>query len=247
MSMSRNVIVSSNKMPLLLSIQPQVGSIFFHLSNCLGHDGFLIQVLVTNLSHSGRLVLVTPLDANEIINLFPEDLFDGRQRSPLLPQEERFVRETGVQYLRATALDNDSDEGQLSGRAGAAYLFDNGVTPYVSYSTFFTPVLGVDADTGNPFEAGDGEQIEGGVKWEPEAFDGTFTASLFDIKRRNVLTRDVVGGRPFVDVQTGEVWNQVDLDVAPNELTGVTGGVVAGVSHEHDGDDHDDHEHDEDA
>ncbi len=114
-------------------------------------------------------------------------------------------------------LDNDGDEGQLSGRAGAAYLFDNGITPYVSYSTFFTPVLGVDADTGKPFEAGDGEQIEGGVKWEPQSFDGTFTASLFDIKRRNVLTRDVVGGRPFVDVQTGEIRSRgVELEANLN-------------------------------
>jgi protein tyrosine phosphatase (PTP) superfamily phosphohydrolase (DUF442 family) len=42
-----------------------------------------------------------------IINLFPEDT---SQRSPILPEEERFVRETGVNYIRATAVDNDSDE-----------------------------------------------------------------------------------------------------------------------------------------
>ncbi len=42
-----------------------------------------------------------------IINIFPEDTW---QRSPLLPQEERFVRQTGINYLRATAEDNDSDE-----------------------------------------------------------------------------------------------------------------------------------------
>lgn len=42
-----------------------------------------------------------------IINVFPEDT---SQRSPLLPQEERFVREHGLNYVRATAADNDSDE-----------------------------------------------------------------------------------------------------------------------------------------
>lgn len=41
-----------------------------------------------------------------IINLFPEDT---PQRSPLLPEEERFVREHGLRYIRATAADNDSD------------------------------------------------------------------------------------------------------------------------------------------
>ena len=42
-----------------------------------------------------------------IINIFPEDT---PQRSPLLPQEEQFVREHGLNYLVATAADNDSDE-----------------------------------------------------------------------------------------------------------------------------------------
>jgi protein tyrosine/serine phosphatase len=42
-----------------------------------------------------------------IINLFPEDTW---QRSPLLPQEERFVREHGLRYVRATVTDIDSDE-----------------------------------------------------------------------------------------------------------------------------------------
>ncbi len=43
-----------------------------------------------------------------IINLFPEDI--PGLRSPFLPDEERFVREHGLRYVRATAADNDSDE-----------------------------------------------------------------------------------------------------------------------------------------
>jgi hypothetical protein len=39
-----------------------------------------------------------------------------------------------------------------------------------------------------------------------------------------------------VDVETGEVWNEALLDVAPNEVVGVTGDVVDGVSHESDTD-----------
>lgn len=54
-----------------------------------------------------------------------------------------------------------------------------------------------------------------------------------------------------VDVPTGEVWNEVGLEVTPNELTGATGGVVEGVSEDFEGD-HDhgdgdgDHGHDRD-
>ena len=52
-----------------------------------------------------------------------------------------------------------------------------------------------------------------------------------------------------VDVPTGEVWNEAELDVVPNEVTGVSGGVVEGVSEDFEGDhDHDegDHDHDHD-
>ena len=42
-----------------------------------------------------------------------------------------------------------------------------------------------------------------------------------------------------VDVATGEVWKSADLDVTPNELSGVSGDVEEHAEHEHDG------EHDE--
>lgn len=104
----------------------------------------------------------------------------------------------------ALSKDADSDEGAFSGRAGVAYLFDNGITPYATYSRFFTPVLGLDAK-GTPFESGDGEQYEAGIKYQPTGFDGFFTASVFDLTRGNVLTNDVVGNNPFQQVQTGEI------------------------------------------
>ncbi len=42
-----------------------------------------------------------------IINIFPEDT---SQRSEILPDEHRFVREHGIRYIEASARDNDSDE-----------------------------------------------------------------------------------------------------------------------------------------
>ncbi len=41
-----------------------------------------------------------------------------------------------------------------------------------------------------------------------------------------------------VDIPTGEVWKTVDLDVAPNEISGVTGAAVEGVSTEYGGGQH---------
>ncbi|MGY1707880.1 zinc metallochaperone AztD [Geodermatophilus sp. SYSU D00758] len=43
-----------------------------------------------------------------------------------------------------------------------------------------------------------------------------------------------------VDVEGGEVWKSADLEVTPNELTGVSGDVEEGAEHAHEGDDHGD-------
>ena len=101
-----------------------------------------------------------------------------------------------------TAANNtDRDEGAFSGRAGAAYLFDNGLAPYVSYSHFLTPVLGIDSATGKPFDSGKGDQYEVGMKYQPVGFDSFFTASLFDLTRENVVTSTGVAS----NFQTGEI------------------------------------------
>ena len=49
-----------------------------------------------------------------------------------------------------------------------------------------------------------------------------------------------------VDVQTGEVWNSVELTVTPNELNSASGAVEHGAEHAFGGEDEHDHEDDED-
>ncbi|SDV46243.1 TonB-dependent siderophore receptor [Chitinasiproducens palmae] len=87
-------------------------------------------------------------------------------------------------------------------RAGLLYLFDNGVAPYVSYATSFLPTSGTDAG-GRAFVPTKGEQYEAGVKYQPRNFNGFFTASIFQLKQRNVLTTDPQN--PLFSIQTGEV------------------------------------------
>ncbi|WEX76392.1 TonB-dependent siderophore receptor [Sinorhizobium numidicum] len=104
-----------------------------------------------------------------------------------------------------------SHDGALSGRAGLAYEFENGVTPYVSAATFFNPLVGTrttdPADPTNPakmagFEPEEGYQYEAGVKYAPSFIDGLFTASLFQITKQNV---SVAVPGSFVNAQLGEV------------------------------------------
>lgn len=77
----------------------------------------------------------------------------------------------------------------FTGRAGLGYLFDSGVSPYVSYATSFSPQTGVDA-TGAVFKPTTGEQSEIGVKYQMPRIPVLLTAAVFDIKQNNVLRTD---------------------------------------------------------
>ncbi|WP_338263525.1 TonB-dependent siderophore receptor [Corallococcus caeni] len=94
----------------------------------------------------------------------------------------------------------DGSESAFSGRAGLLYRFDVGVAPYVSISRSFNPVAGTKSD-GSVFEPEKGQQVEAGVKYQPEAFPVLVGLSLFELKRQNFVTTDGA----FNQLQIGEV------------------------------------------
>ena len=98
------------------------------------------------------------------------------------------------------------DDSALSTRAGLTYLFDNGIAPYVSYSTSFQPVIGnMPASLGGePFDPSTGEQYEAGIKYQPTFFDGFFTAAVYDLTQKNVQSTALVDGVNQT-IQNGEV------------------------------------------
>lgn len=91
---------------------------------------------------------------------------------------------------------------EFTGRLGAAYAFDNGVNPYVNYSTSFQPAGGTDRD-GNAFDPTTGQQIEAGVKIQPAGSRSLLTLSVYQLTQQNVLTPDPVN--TSFRVQSGEV------------------------------------------
>ncbi|KZD21305.1 TonB-dependent siderophore receptor [Tardiphaga robiniae] len=100
----------------------------------------------------------------------------------------------------ASSRSNQADD-KTTYRAGLLYLFDNGVAPYVSYSTSFEPVAGVDVNN-SPFVPTTGEQYEAGVKYQPTFLPILLTAAVFDIRQQNVQSPAAVAG---FFVQQGEV------------------------------------------
>lgn len=102
----------------------------------------------------------------------------------------------------------DSDDDKLTGRIGLNYVFSSGLAPYVGWSTSFQPVAGADFD-GNLFQPSEGEQWEAGIKYDGRnlapGVDLFASAAVYSLTQTNVLTPDPVPGRPFFNVQTGEV------------------------------------------
>lgn len=114
---------------------------------------------------------------------------------------------------RLTGTTSSQSSSSPSYRAGLLYAFDNGLAPYVSYSTSFEPTVGVDA-AGAAFEPTEAEQWEVGLKYEPTFMSALFTASVFQIKQENVLTP---GAIPGFNVQQGELRSRgVEFEVRGN-------------------------------
>ncbi|MDH7804794.1 iron complex outermembrane receptor protein [Rhizobium sp. AN70] len=95
----------------------------------------------------------------------------------------------------------ERSDSATSYRAGLLYLFDNGMAPYVSYSTSFEPSTSVDA-TGSPFKPTEAQQYEVGIKYQPSGLDAVFTLSAFDIRQQNVVYYNASSG---FNEQQGEI------------------------------------------
>lgn len=100
------------------------------------------------------------------------------------------------------STDFSDQTGEFSGRAGVAYEFANGLTPYAAASRFFNPLVGTGVG-GVPYTPETGHQYEAGVKYKPTGVDALVTASVFDLTREHTLTADPDGS--FNSVQLGEV------------------------------------------
>jgi iron complex outermembrane receptor protein len=107
-------------------------------------------------------------------------------------------------YAGATAVDTRQDK--FSWRAGATYVSEMGIAPYVSYSTSFQPVVG-STFGGAQFSPSSGKQWEGGVKYDARGLGDDIrlfaTAAVYRIRQSNVSTDDPA--HLFFKVQAGEV------------------------------------------
>ena len=110
----------------------------------------------------------------------------------------------GTDIDNALDADTSYDDSAFSGRAGAIYNFDNGISPYVSYSTSFEPSLDVDHNN-QPLDPETAQQFEAGIKYAPGNGRYQVYASLFHILQQDKASTDPVTNEVF---QTGEIRSQ---------------------------------------
>lgn len=122
-------------------------------------------------------------------------------------------------FVNGAAGSGEQDDENFSGRVGLAYLFDNGISPYVSYSTSFAPTIGRSA-TGGAFDPTEGKQEEIGIKYAPDDLNLIINASLFRIRQTNVLAQDP--NNLSFQIQQGEVESRgFELEATTSLMAGL--------------------------
>ncbi|QLA67697.1 ferrichrome porin FhuA [Enterobacter pasteurii] len=105
-------------------------------------------------------------------------------------------------YNRVLNTTSKRDDTQFTWRGGVNYLFDNGVTPYFSYSESFEPASQTDAQ-GKLFSPSKGKQYEAGVKYVPNDRPIVITGAVYQLTKTNNLMADPAGS--FFSVEGGEI------------------------------------------
>ena len=128
---------------------------------------------------------------------------------------QNWIAVAGVRFDRSQNIlqgrDKDYTNRATTKRLGLMYAFDNGISPYLSYSESFTPVLDRDA-AGNAFVPIRGKQVEAGIKYE--ALDGGLMVNVaaYTLNEENRLIADPNNANK--SIQVGKTRNRgVDLEV----------------------------------
>ncbi|UEP33113.1 MULTISPECIES: TonB-dependent siderophore receptor [unclassified Burkholderia] len=120
---------------------------------------------------------------------------------------------------RAAGIGTQQDVSAFSGRVGLTYQGDAGLSPYVSYSTSFDPVIGVRMYGGGLPKPTRGKQTEAGLRWQPAGRNLMLTAAVYRIDQTNVLTPTPPNLDPTgtSSVQTGKVRSRgIELSAVGN-------------------------------
>ncbi len=93
---------------------------------------------------------------------------------------------TGTTFHNNNDVTNTQRDKAFTGNVGLSYVFDNGVTPYISYTESFQPSIGANVSATEAFKPTEGRQYEVGVKYQPVGSKSLLTAAVYDLRQDNV-------------------------------------------------------------
>ena len=138
----------------------------------------------------------------EQLGLYAQDQIKLTDRLTLVLGARQDFADNRIRNLLTPSASNGRSDNAFTYRSALIYNFDFGLAPYVSYSTSFQPQIGTDVN-GRAFRPETGNQIEGGVKFEPPGAGYFLTLAGFDIERQGVLVPNPAA--IFFSTQAGTV------------------------------------------
>ncbi|WP_431225118.1 ferrichrome porin FhuA [Serratia sp. L9] len=152
--------------------------------------------------------------------LNPTSKVNGQQQVGIYLQEQaewnQWILTAGTRYdwakstvedrtLNAAVPYSEQKDRQSTNRIGLNYLFDNGISPYVSYAQSFEPNVGAGYN-GKAFVPSKGEQYEAGVKYMPKDRPLSATIAVYQLTKSNNLVTDIEhASSGWYQQQTGEI------------------------------------------
>lgn len=107
---------------------------------------------------------------------------------------------TGTTFYNNNDATHTERDSKFSGNAGLSYVFDSGITPYISYTESFQPTSGAAVNATDSLKPTEGRQYEAGVKYQPPGTKALLTAAVFDLRQKNVSVTQA-----NITTQIGEV------------------------------------------
>lgn len=98
----------------------------------------------------------------------------------------------------------ERNDKKFTWRGGVNYLFDNGISPYFSYSQSFEPsAFDLWSTPRTSYAPSKGEQYEAGVKYVPKDMPVVITGAVYQLTKTNNLTADP--NNPLGQIPAGEI------------------------------------------
>jgi len=121
---------------------------------------------------------------------------------------DRWFTTLGLRSDRASTEvegERDQKDDAITLKAGLLYKTELGLSPYISYAESFLPEVGLNA-RGNAYKPLEGEQVEVGVKYQPDGSASFASIALYTLREQNRLVPDPVN--PTGQIQAGEAQAQ---------------------------------------